>query len=221
MVFLTAIFASYELALASVRLDRLKILADQKRRGAATALRMKNRMEASLAVAQLGMTLFGLIAGATGGANIESSLSPLIQANLHVSGRVADLIALICFVIPLAALTTVVGELVPKVLGIKNAEWVCLTLSPAMRAFGLVVYPAVWLFEGLTTTLVRLIEGLFPTRQAVDHQTPLPELRAQVNLLRASQVIGLQEERIMLQASRLSTAKVKDIMMPEDDIVMV
>src|SRR4029453_8085230 len=220
MVFLTAIFASYELALASVRLDRLKILADQKRRGAATALRMKNRMEASLAVAQLGMTVFGLIAGATGGANIESTLSPLIQANLQVSGRVADMIALICFVIPLAALTTVLGELVPKVLGIKNAEWVCLTLSPAMRAFALVVYPAVLLFEWLTTTLVRLIESVIPTRKT-DDQSHLHELRAQVNLLRASQVIGMQVERIMLQASRLSAVKVKDIMMPEDDIVMV
>lgn len=221
MVFLTAIFASYELALASVRLDRLKVLADQKRRGAATALRMKNRMEASLAVAQLGMTVFGLIAGATGGANTESTLSPLIQANLNVSGRVADMIALICFVIPLAALTTVVGELVPKVLGIKNAEWVCLTLSPAMRAFALVVYPAVLLFEWLTTTLVRLIESVIPTRKTDDHQTHLHELRAQVNLLRASQVIGMQVERIMLQASRLSSVNVKDIMMPEDDIVMV
>jgi magnesium and cobalt exporter, CNNM family len=54
-----------------------------------------------------------------------------------------------------------------------------------------------------------------------DHQSHLHELRAQVNLLRASQVIGMQEERIILQASRLSSAKVKDIMMPEEDIVMV
>ena len=42
-----------------------------------------------------------------------------------------------------------------------------------------------------------------------------------MNLLRASQAIGVQEERIILQASRLSAMKVKDIMMPDDDIVMV
>jgi magnesium and cobalt exporter, CNNM family len=34
-------------------------------------------------------------------------------------------------------------------------------------------------------------------------------------------VIGLQQERIILQASRLSVMKVGDIMMPEEDIVMV
>jgi putative hemolysin len=220
MLLANGVFAAYELALASVRLDRLRILAEKKRRGAATALRMKNRMEGSLAVVQLGITLVGAIAAATGGASIEEHVSPYLARTLHLADRWADVLALVCFVIPLAALTIVVGELIPKVLAIKNSEWVCVTLSPFMWAFALVVYPAVLLFEWLTTTFVRLIERLLPSK-SVDHQTHLHELRAQVNLLRASQVIGMQEERIILQASRLSSMKVCDIMMPVDDIVMV
>ncbi|MCI0358428.1 MAG: hemolysin family protein [Planctomycetaceae bacterium] len=220
MLVLNGFFAAYELALASARVDRLKILADKRRRGAATALRMKNRMEGSLAVVQLGITLVGAIAAATGGASVDEHLSPSIARLLRVDEQVADVIALVCFVIPLAAVTIVIGELIPKVLAIKNAEWFCTTLSPLMWAFAIVVYPAVLLFEWLTKSLVRLIEMVLPDR-TVDHQTHLHELRAQVNLLRASQVIGMQEERIMLQASRLSSVKVKDIMMPEEDIVMV
>jgi magnesium and cobalt exporter, CNNM family len=221
MVALTAVFAAYELALASVRVARLKVLADRKWPGAATALRMKNRMEGSLAACQLGMTLTSVIAAAIGGANVEEQFSPYIEKALGVSNHFADAIAIVCFVVPLAAITTVLGELVPKVLAIKNAEFVCITLGPFIWAFALVVYPAVLLFEWLTTTLVRLIESVLPRRQADDHQTRLHELRAQVNLLRASQAIGMQEEQIIIQASRLSSMKVKDIMMPEDDIVMV
>jgi putative hemolysin len=221
MLLLNGVFAAYELALASVRLDRLKILTEQKRRGAATALRMKNRMEGSLAVVQLGITVVGAIAAATGGASVDERFSPLIANTLNVSDRLADAFALVCFVIPLAAFTIVIGELIPKVLAIKNAEWVCTALSPLMWAFALVVYPAVLLFEWITMTMVRLVESLLPSRKTDDHQTHLHELRAQVNLLRASQVIGMQEERIILQASRLSSMKVGDIMMPEDDIVMV
>src|SRR5438094_5494608 len=221
MVLLTAIFAAYELSLASVRIGRLKLLVEQKRRGALTALKMKEKMEQSLAVAQLGMTLTAVIAAAAGGASVEERLSPLIQRAFPALGHFADIIALVCFVIPLAALTTVVGELVPKVLAIKNPEWVCVTLSPAMAWFSTVIYPAVLLFEWLTTTLVTLIERLLPRRKADDHLAGLHELRAQVNLLRASQTIGKQEEQIILQASRLSVMKVKDIMMPDDDIVMV
>jgi putative hemolysin len=221
MIMLTAVFAAYELALASVRIGRLRLLVEQKRRGARTALQMKEKMEKSLAVAQLGMTLTAVIAAATGGASVEERLSPVIQQHLPALGQFADVIALVCFVIPLAALTTVVGELVPKVLAIKNPEWICVTLSPVMRAFSYVIYPAVLLFEWLTTTLVKLIERLLPQRRTDEHLASLHELRAQVNLLRASQTIGVQEERIILQASRLSAMKVQDIMMPDDDIVMV
>src|SRR5215471_18796147 len=221
MIMLTAVFAAYELALASVRIGRLKLLVELKRRGARTALQMKERMEQSLAVAQLGMTLTAVIAAATGGASVEERFSPFIQKQFPALGQFADVIALVCFVIPLAALTTIIGELVPKVLAIKNPEWICVTLSPAMQAFSFVIYPAVLLFEWLTTTLVNVVERLLPRRKADEHLAGLHELRAQVNLLRASQTIGVQEERIILQASRLSTMKVKDIMMPDDDIVMV
>ena len=221
MLLLNGVFAAYELALASVRLDRLKVLSEHRRRGAATALRMKNRMEGSLAVVQLGITVVGAVAAAVGGASVDDSFSPIIAQSLSVSHRLADAIALVCFVIPLSAFTIVVGELIPKVLALKNPEWVCTALSPLMWAFALVVYPAVLFFEWITKATVRLVESVLPSRQADDHQVHLHELRAQVNLLRASQVIGMQQERIMLQASRLSSMKVEDIMMPEDDIVMV
>ncbi|MDX1944772.1 MAG: hemolysin family protein [Pirellulaceae bacterium] len=221
MLILNGIFAAYELALASVRPNRLRALVDQKRRGAVTALRMKNRMEGSLAVVQLGITVVGAIAAATGGASVDESLAPMFQRWLGISGTFADVLAVGCFVIPLSAVTIVIGELIPKVLAIKNAEWVCVTLSPAMWAFALVVYPAVLLFEWLTKTFVRLVESVLPTGPDDDHHAGLHELRAQVNLLRTAQVIGGQEEQIILGASRLSTVQVKDIMMPDDDIVMV
>ncbi|HMC12664.1 MAG TPA: CNNM domain-containing protein, partial [Pirellulaceae bacterium] len=191
MVLLTAVFAAYELSLASVRPGRLKMLAEQKRRGAVAALRMKEKMEQSLAVAQLGMTLTAVIAAAMGGASVEEKFAPFIRERLNVPEHLADIIALVCFVIPLAALTTVVGELVPKVLAIKNPEWVCVTLSPLMWGFAVVIYPAVLLFEWITTTLVELIERLLPQRKTDEHLAGLHELRAQVNLLRASQAIGV------------------------------
>lgn len=220
MLLLNGVFAAYELALASVRVDRLRSLVEQKRRGAATALRMKNRMEGSLAVVQLGITLVGAIAAAVGGASIDQTLTRHLDALPGVSLGVATALALTLFVIPLSAFTIVIGELIPKVIALKNAEFVCTLLSPVIWAFALVVYPAVLLFEWLTMTFVRLVERILPNKKD-DAQMHLHELRAQVNLLRASQVIGMQEERIILQASRLSSMKVDDIMMPVEDIVMV
>ncbi len=221
MLILNGVFAAYELALASIRPGKLKALAEQRRPGAATALRMKDRMESSLAVVQLGITLVGAIAAATGGASVDEWLSPFVEKTLRVSHGMGHAIALTSFVIPLSAITIIVGELIPKVFALKNPEWVCVKLSPFMWAFSLVVYPAVLLFEGVTSVLVKLLEKLLPKSKSDDHLAGLHELRAQVNLLRASQAIGVQEEHIILQASRMSAMKVMDIMMPEDDIVMV
>jgi putative hemolysin len=220
MLVLNGVFAGYELALASVRTERLKQMVEQRRRGAAIALRMKNRMEASLAVVQLGITLVGAIAAATGGADAKEKLVPLIQKHLIQDEHLADIVALTCLVIPLAAVTIIVGELIPKVFALKNSELVVTILSPAMWVFGLVVYPAVWLFEFVTKGVVTLFEGFLPSGSG-DQEVGLHELRAQVNLLRAGKVIGVQEERIIIQASRLSSIKVGEIMLPEDDIVMV
>src|SRR5687767_11649343 len=116
MLLLNALFAAYELALASVRIDRLKHLAEQKRRGAATAVRMKNRMEGSLAVVQLGITFVGAIAAAAGGASAEEDLGPWLKSALGLPGeQLADILALVLIVVPLSAITIIAGELIPKV----------------------------------------------------------------------------------------------------------
>ncbi|HEX5104330.1 MAG TPA: CNNM domain-containing protein, partial [Pirellulaceae bacterium] len=132
MLLLNGIFAAYELALASVRAERLKHMVEQRRRGAVIALRMKNRMEASLAVVQLGITLVGAIAAATGGADAKDKLVPLIKDQLGLSPHLANIVALTCLVIPLAAITIIVGELIPKVFALKNSELVVTLLSPLM-----------------------------------------------------------------------------------------
>lgn len=220
MLLLNSLFAAYELALASVRIDRLRYLRDHHRRGSRAALHMKERMEGSLAVVQLGITLVGAIAAAAGGANADEALAPWLHERFGLSEKISEFAALVIFVVPLSAVTIIVGELIPKVLALKNAELVCTALSPLMWAFASVTFPAVWFFEQSTKLFVGLLELLLPSRHKEDHQAGLHELRAQVSLLRASQAIGMQEERIILQASRLSTMKVGDIMLPEEDVVM-
>ena len=64
MIILNGFFSAYEMALASITRTRLAYLVQAKEKGAVDALYMKDRMEASLAVVQLGLTLVGAIAAA-------------------------------------------------------------------------------------------------------------------------------------------------------------
>ena len=111
MLGFNALLAAYEMALASVSRTKLSILSQEKQSGADAALFMKDHMEGSLAVVQIGITLVGAIAAAFGGAGADEAFAPVLQNWLGVSKRIAELLAMAFVVIPLSFITIVFGRL--------------------------------------------------------------------------------------------------------------
>ena len=222
MILFNSIFAGYEIALASVGEGRLKALATQRRRGAAAALRMKQKIEASLAVVQLGITLVGATAAATGGAGAEEAIEPLLR-DWGISVGVSQFLAIALVVAPLTVITIIFGELVPKVFALRNKEWVCLALSPPMEWFSYSVWPAVWFFE--TTVMSIMKWGERATKTPGDAETKMEsaiqELHGAAALARMSRIIGHREEGIIVSASRLASTPVGKIMLPAEYIDML
>ena len=216
-----AVFAAYEMALASVSRARLEILVRESRRGAQSAAFMKDRLEASLSVIQLGITLASAIAAATGGAEAGKWLSPWIKSALGVSAETAEVLALLTFVLPLSAITIVFAELVPKMIGINNKEAVVLTLSPAMRVVSRIFRPVVFVFEMIVKRLARVVQGRRVNEGLPEEQSGLLELRAAAALARATRVIGPLEERIVVSAVQLSTRTVAEALVPASDVATI
>jgi putative hemolysin len=224
MIAVNALFAAYEIALASVSVGKLQLLAQESRRGARAGLYMKQNMEASLATVQLGITLVGAIAAATGGAGAGEQLQPLFQERLGLAGGPSRFLAIFVVVIPLTVVTIMFGELVPKVFTLRNKEWVCLRLSPGMRYFSYAVWPVVWFFENSVMAIMKWGERRWkpePEGSFKNESAELQELRASAALARMSRLIGYQEERIIMGAARLSNRRVREIMLPADGIHMM
>ncbi|MFZ0034522.1 MAG: hemolysin family protein [Sedimentisphaerales bacterium] len=220
MLVFNAVFAAYEMGLASISRARLAILFNEKKKGAAEAAFMKDKMEASLATIQLGITMVGVAAAATGGAGVQETFVPYLQHNLNISVTVSRILAIVLLMIPLTFVIIVFGELVPKMLALNNKEWVVLRLSPVMKVLSQIVHPVVSVIEIIVKKVVGLLTrwgGIEPSGQG--HW--LHELRAAVSLARASQLMGEREEKIVLAAAHLSTHLVRDIMMPAQDISMI
>lgn len=224
MIALNSVFAGYEIALASVSLARLEILAAENRAGARAALHMKKNMEASLAVVQLGITLVGAIAAATGGAGAEEKIAPFLRDSVGLAPAPAEVLAIACIVVPLTIVTIMFGELIPKVFALRNKEWFCLELSPLMRWFASAVWPAVWLFENGVRAITRWGQRRWKAHLEAGsgHEaSELRELRAMASLARGLHLIGSREERIILGATALSNRPVRDIMLPAEHISML
>jgi putative hemolysin len=220
MLVFNAIFAAYEMGLASISRARLAILFNEKKKGAAEAAFMKDKMEASLATIQLGITMVGVVAAATGGAGVEKMFVPYLQHELGISGTFSGILAIVLLIIPLTFVIIVFGELVPKMIALNNKEWIVLRLSPIMKVLSQAIHPVVSVIEITVKKVVGLLTlwgGIEPSSQ----RQWLHELRAAVSLARTSKLMGEREEKIVLAAAHLSTHLVRDILMPAQDISMI
>jgi putative hemolysin len=223
MIGLNGIFAAYEIALASVSRARLEAMVRENRTGAKAALQMKRAIERSLAALQLGVTLSAAIAAATGGEGAKKEIVPFLTDH-GVSAGLADPIAIAIVVIPFTIVATVFGELVPKVFSLRNKEWVCLRLSTGMLWFTRSIWPAVWILERFATLLTGWGERRWhlgreagKSREAAE----LLELRALAALARSAQLIGAREENIIVNAVRLSSRPVREVMLRAEHFGML
>jgi len=221
MIILNAVFSAYEMALASISRTKLTYLVQTKTSGAAEALFMKDRMEASLAIVQLGVTLVGSIAAAIGGAGITEALNPYFEKSLGLSKSLAESLSLITLIIPLSSFTIVFAELIPKIFAIKNSEWVVLRLSKMMVYFSYVANPVVSIMEYIVKSAIKFIDKKKPINSPNDTQSSLFELTAALALARTSRLIDAQQEKIVMSAAQLSLRPIKDVMIPVADICMI
>ena len=93
-----------------------------------------------------------------------------------------------------------------------------------MRWFAFCVWPAVWLFERIVTAFMNWGERGSQSRldaQGKPEAEMLQELRAIAALARTSRLIGGREEGIILNAARLSSRSVSEIVLPAEHIAML
>ncbi len=214
MLVFNAFFAAYEMALASVSKTTLKTLLEEKKPGAKQAVFMKGRIEASLAVVQLGITLVGAIAAAVGGAGAEEAFVPYFKATFGLSETAAEVFSLALVIIPLSAVVIMFGELVPKTFALGNKEWVCLKFSPLMRILWFVFYPAVWILE----KVVKVVGAQKVKKGFISPDLHLHELKAAASMARTSRLISARQEKILHSTTEFSRKAVKDVLVPVSEM---
>jgi putative hemolysin len=220
MIAMNGVLAAYEIALASVSVGRLQKLASEQVGGAAAALRMKQKMEASLAVVQLGITLVGAIAAATGGAGAEESLQPILQ-RWGLPAGVSQFLAIALIVAPLTVVTIILGELAPKVFALRNKERVCLKLSPVMEWFSFGVWPAVWFLETVVMSIMNLLTRVRQLEGEAAEEAQLQELHGAAEVARMSRLIGRREHGIIVSASHMAATPLRQVMLPVEYMGML
>ena len=129
-IIIGGIFAGTEIALVSLRPSQVDQLAKKGKRGERTAAiaRDPNRF---LAAVQIGVTVAGFFSAAYGASAIAPALVPVLTS-WGMGQSVANTVALIFMTLLIAYFSLVLGELVPKRIGLQRSTTVALATAPTL-----------------------------------------------------------------------------------------
>lgn len=150
------LFAMAEIALVSVRKARLKTLAEGGNRRAQTTLSIAQEPSHFLSAVQVGITTIGILAGTFGGATLSEQFTPWVQKIAFLAPH-AHAVSIAMVVTGITLASVVLGELIPKRLGLAYTEGIALLLTPTISRFARVVSPIVSLLTWTTDALLKLV----------------------------------------------------------------
>src|SRR5882757_7477635 len=129
LILIEALFVASEIALVSLREGQVRALAESGRRGAAAVARLIGDPNRFLATAQIGVTLTALLSSAFGAITLsEQAKDALVDHGM--SDGLAGPLGFVGVTLVISFVTLVVGELVPKRLGLQRAEGTARLVAP-------------------------------------------------------------------------------------------
>ena len=198
LVILSAYFSGSETAMMALNRYRLKHLANEGHGGARRASRLLERPDRLLSVILIGNNLVNFTA---------ASLATLIALELYGESGVAIAPVVCTFVFLIFA------EVAPKSIAAAHPERVALPSSHVLNLLLLILYPLVWLVNGIANGILALL-GINHDETASDHLSK-EELRTVV--FEGSQ-ISAHPQNMMLGVLDLDKVSVEDIMVPRTEI---
>ncbi len=213
LIILNGVFAMAEIALVSARKARLEAQANKGDARAKAALDLASHPEKFISTTQIGITLIGILNGIFSGDKIKTDLVdflngfPLIA---HYSGGIATAIV----VILITYFSLVLGELVPKRIGLSNPEGIAKSLAAPMRVVTSITYPFIWLLTKSSNIVVKLFN-----LKSTDNQVTEEEIKAIISEGTEQGTIDEAEQEIIERVFHLGDRNITSLMTHRSDIV--
>jgi putative hemolysin len=207
LVLLNGFFALSEIALVSSRKTKLEERARKGDRGAIAALELLENPERFLSTVQIGITLVGVISGTFGGVALADNIKPFIE-QIEILRPKAYEISLGIIVTFITYLSLVIGELVPKSLGLTNPEGISIFLARFLNAFATATHP----IASFLSFSTRLVLKLLRIREKQEAPVSEEEMKLIIEQGVEHGVIEEQENEMIKSIFRFADRKAYSIM---------
>jgi CBS domain containing-hemolysin-like protein len=219
---LNAFFVAVEFALVRARRSRLEAMVragDHFARFAVSATSRSN-LTRVLSAGQLGITLaslgLGWVAEASLGQTLEHWFAALpLPIELSVRLGIATAVAITV----VTYLHVVLGELAPRALSLNYPEQFAKWLAPPILAFTWLVWPFIWVLNGSSNLLLRVVGQKTVTEEESPHSPD--ELRLLVERASEGGLLPVSDAEILGGVFEFSEKNAREVMTPRTAIVAI
>jgi putative hemolysin len=146
-----------EIALISSRKSRLETAAKKGNKSAKTALDLANSPNKFLSAVQIGITLIGILTGIYSGDKITEDVEYFVSGFEAITPY-AHSVAVGIVVVVLTFFSLVLGELLPKRIGLNHPESIAKAMAMPMKVISIITAPFIWLLTTSTEFLLKILQ---------------------------------------------------------------
>ena len=213
LVLLNGVFSMSEIALVSSRKSRLEAAARNGDSNAKAALHLANSPTRFLSTVQIGITLIGLLTGMYSGDNITADFE-LFISNIAILKPYSHTLAVGTVLVFITYLSLVLGELVPKRIGMANPEAISKFMARPMNLLSKATAPFIGLLGFSSDMIIKLL-NIKQGENAVTEE----EIKSLIQEGTSGGVFEEIEQEIVHNVFQLGDRKVTSLMTNRQEIV--
>ncbi|RYU93471.1 hemolysin family protein [Emticicia agri] len=215
LVILNGIFSMSEIALVSSRKTKLEILSKNGDKRAQSALDLANSPNRFLSTVQIGITLISILTGIFSGDTLTENLKSILMG-WGLSDKYADEIAVGLVVLIIGFVQLVLGELVPKRIGMANPEAIAKVMAAPMNILSKITSPFIWLLT-ICSDLIFKILGIQQSENSVTEE----EIKSIIQEGATGGAIDEIEQEIVQNVFHLGDRKITTLMTSRNEITIL
>ncbi|RUR08416.1 hemolysin family protein [Legionella sp. km772] len=219
LVLLNAFFVAAEFSMVKLRATKVQEIKEQYGLRGKLLEKIHAKLDAYLSACQLGITLASLGLGWIGEPAFAYILVPLFHlVGIHSTSFIEVSSFFIAFFI-ISYLHIVVGELMPKSVAIRRAEFISIWTAVPLYFFYKLMYPAIWLLNSCSNAILHKL-GLNVEKSEEGFYTT-DELKLILNSSHTHGELDQDEKEMLKNALDLAELKVTDIMRTKEHMVIL
>ncbi|MFC5408556.1 hemolysin family protein [Larkinella bovis] len=215
LVILNGVFSLSEIALVSSRKARLETDARNGDRRAEEALKLAESPNRFLATVQIGITLIGILTGIFSGDTLTAQISTFVSRFSFLQPY-ANSVAVTLTVILITYLSLVLGELVPKRIGLSNPEGIAKFIAGPMNMLSRLTSPFISLLAFSSDLIIKIL-NIKPNASAVTEE----EIKSLIQEGTSGGVIEEIEQEIVQNVFQLGDRRITSLMTNRQEMVFL